>query len=139
MAAFLPSLGQTVPAPVRLLAMVDTGASRTVVEEGRLSGLGTSPVGETAVHTVSTAGSPQTRTLYAVEVALARDVTGTLATNLYVAAVEDLSGLGVQALLGRDVLARLRLEYNGPAREFLLELPDDKGPEADAPGSEGGP
>src|SRR4051812_29979794 len=70
-------VGQTVPPPCRLAALVDTGAGRTVVEEKWLRDLGLSPLGETAVHTASTGTAPVLRNVYAVELSLAGDATGT--------------------------------------------------------------
>ena len=112
------------PRPVaRLLsALVDTGASRTVVEEEWLKGLGLSSLMEEDVYTASSGGVPDKRGVYAIELSLAEAMTGTLARDLLVVAASDLSGLGVQMLLGRDILSRLVLTYNGPGRDFSLEF-----------------
>lgn len=60
--------------------------------------------------------------VYAVEVSLAESTTGILAKNLLALAVEDLGGLRVQVLLGRDILTGVILTYDGPAREFTLRI-----------------
>jgi hypothetical protein len=61
-----------------------------------------------------------------VDISLAGAITGLLATDLEVVAAEDLSGSGVEALLGRDILGRGLLVYDGLARRFTLatERPD---------------
>jgi hypothetical protein len=61
-----------------------------------------------------------------VDISLAGAITGLLATDLEVVAAEDLSGPGVEALLGRDILGRGLLVYDGLARRFTLatERPD---------------
>jgi len=121
--AALARAGHHPPRPVQVKALVDTGASRTVVEESKLTALGLTPTGEKDVHTASTGKNPVKRNLYKVEVSLAEAVTGKLADNLEVAAVDDLSGLGVEALLGRDVLRTIHFQYNGPNGEFTLDFP----------------
>jgi hypothetical protein len=121
--ATLVSGGRPVPGPVEVEALVDTGASMTVVEEGTLQVLGLDPAGEFEVHTASTGAAPVRRNVYKVEVSLAEAVTGTLADNLEVVAADDLSGLGVGALLGRDVLGRLVFTYDGPNDTFTFDIP----------------
>jgi hypothetical protein len=66
--------------------------------------------------------------MFAVSLALAEERTGVLATDLEVIAAEEISGLGVQALLGRDVLKICLLHYNGPDRSFALTWPPFKEP-----------
>jgi hypothetical protein len=117
--------GLTIPVARRVRALVDTGASRTIVEEKYLRSLELSPMSEEEVHTASTGAIPLRLKIFAVELSLAEDVTGTLARNLPVFASPDLSSLGVQILLGRDVLSRVILTYNGPDREFSVEFVDE--------------
>ena len=102
-AEFRPSC---LPVPVR--ALVDTGASKTNVVRWVFDRLGLSPVGQVLAHTASTGPTPLPADVYAVEISLGGEKTGLLATNLDVVAAEDLSGSGVEALLGRDIL-RARL------------------------------
>ena len=117
-------LGEPVPQPRQLRALVDTGATMTVVEEGYLAGVGLLPVAEQLVHTASTGMTPLSRNVYAVELALAEATTAVLARNLSVIAVESLGGLGAQMLLGRDVLSQCVLTYDGPAGTLDLRIPD---------------
>src|SRR5436853_3155515 len=48
--------GQPVPDPIRIVAMVDTGASATVLQEGLARQLGLHPVGVTSITTPSSTG-----------------------------------------------------------------------------------
>ena len=123
LADILKADGEKLPASIELLAVVDTGAEMTVIEERFLEKLGLPPLGQLEVNTVSSGSEPVVSNIYAVEIALAGDVTGVLSANLQVVAATDLSRLGVQMLLGRDVLRRLVLNYDGPASEFTLRVP----------------
>ena len=115
-------------APVSLLALVDTGASRTLVEQKYLEGLGLSPIGEIDVYTLSNGPTPTKCLTDFVELSLNEEVPGTLKDNLLVVAVADLMGaFGVQILLGRDVIGGLLLTYDGPKRELRLEFSGEPG------------
>jgi hypothetical protein len=114
---------ETLGAPrtsLQVLALLDTGASRTVVERRYLEGLGLEAAGWTWLRSATTGASPVKTQVYAVSLALAGERTGVLATDLEVIAAEDLGGLGFRALLGRDVLDHCLLHYDGPARRFAL-------------------
>lgn len=111
------------PPPRRVRALVDTGASHTVVSGHRLNALGLDPVGQIKVHSATTEGELVEVPVYSVCLSLAGDKTGVLADPLEVVAAGDLSGLGVQALLGRDVLSRCLLFYHGPGRTITLTFP----------------
>jgi predicted aspartyl protease len=112
--------------PVQVRALVDTGASRTNIVQSVFERLELLPVGHITVHTASTGLTPLLADTYAVDISLAGAITGLLATDLEVVAAEDLSGSGVEALLGRDILGRGLLVYDGLARRFTLatEPPD---------------
>ncbi len=116
------------PASLLLRALVDTGASQTVVEGRYLEELGLDVTGDRLLQSVTTGTHPVVAKVYAVSLDLAGDVTGGLAADLEVVAVEDLSGLGVQALLGRDVLNLCRLHYDGPGRRISLSFPPFEAP-----------
>jgi predicted aspartyl protease len=113
--------------PVLVRALVDTGASKTNIVRSVLDRLGLSPASQVIAHTASTGLVPLMADVYAVEISLGGAITGLLATDLAVVAAEDLSGSGVQALLGRDILGRGLLVYDGLQRRFTLaiEPPDD--------------
>jgi hypothetical protein len=112
---------------VHVHALVDTGASKTNIVRWVLDRLELSPVSQVSVHTASTGLTPLLANAYAVEIWLGGAITGLLATDLEVIAAEELSGSGVQALLGRDILGRGLLVYDGLGRRFTLatEPPDN--------------
>jgi predicted aspartyl protease len=113
--------------PVLVRAVVDTGATRTTVAQWVLDRLGLSPVGQVPFHTASTGQTPLPAHIYAVEISLGGEKTGLVATDLAVIAVEHLGALGVDALLGRDILGRGLLVYDGLEGRFTLaiEPPDE--------------
>lgn len=117
---FREAAGNTSPSQAYVLALIDTGASQTHVERRLLEQLGLDPVGTTVVHSVTSGGTPAPAQVFAVDLALAGEQTGILATDLAVVAAKDLRRLQVQALLGRDVLNRCHLHYDGPGLKFTL-------------------
>lgn len=106
--------------PVR--ALVDTGASKTNIVRWVFDRLGISPVSQVLIHTASTGPTPSLADAYAVEILLGGEKTGLLATDLDVVAAEDLSGSGVEALLGRDILGQGLLVYDGLEGRFTLAV-----------------
>ncbi|MGA7498786.1 MAG: retroviral-like aspartic protease family protein [Isosphaeraceae bacterium] len=102
--------------------MVDTGASKTNIVRWVFDRLGLSPVSQVPVHTASTGLTPLLADVYAVEISLGGAMTGLLATDLDVVAAEELSGSGVEALLGRDILGRGLLIYDGLERRLTLAI-----------------
>ena len=108
------------PVPVR--ALVDIGASKTNIVRWVFDRLGLSPVGQILIHTASTGPTPSLADVYAVEISLGGEKTGLLATDLEVAAAEDLSGSGVERLLGRDILCP-----SGRPHLFGGRVPPDDG------------
>jgi hypothetical protein len=113
--------GFEVPAPQTITALVDTGASKTKVATAVLVGaLRMQPVGKVDEHTASTGKVPVERNVYAVYLGVIGFANGVLAYDLPVSEAQDLSGLGVQALLGRDVLDHCLLVYQGPERGATL-------------------
>jgi hypothetical protein len=100
--------------------LIDTGASRTNVEKSVLNRLGLEPVGDEFVHTASTAGKPKQVGAYAVQLFFAGVPGGQLAADLRVVEAEGLVALGVEVLLGRDVLGGFLLFFNGPEGRFTI-------------------
>jgi hypothetical protein len=113
--------GSVVPNPKRIAALVDTGASKTKVARTVLvDDLRMQPVGKVSEYTASTGAVAVERDVYAVYLAVSGVANGVFAYDLPVTDAEDLSGLGVQALLGRDVLDQCLLVYHGPNRGVTL-------------------
>lgn len=105
--------GDPVPAPVKLNALVDTGASHTVVKQGSLAGLGLNPTGVSGVTTPTSQNHPCS--MYYVRLVLPKNVV--VETTVIEA---PLQGQAIEALLGRDVLQHGILVYNGVTDSFTL-------------------
>ena len=126
-AAAYREVGRSLPDPLNVRALVDTGADRSVVALSILKKLGLNPVGQTDLYTASTGGQPEVRDDYVVDLSFSGDKPGRLAEDLIVVGSDGLSGLSVEMLLGRDVLGNCLLVYDGPNRRFSLAY--------DAPGA----
>ena len=112
----LKQTSKPVPPPVRGFALVDTGATMSAVDDSVVRSLGVAPIG---LASTGTAGGPQTQNLYPAKFILQRApwtfefgrVTGC-----------NLSGTGMIALIGRDVLSNAILVYNGPLGVFSFAI-----------------
>ena len=111
----LQAARQPVPSPIRVLAMIDTGASSSVVSQGILPPLKMHPVGVTRIHTPSSTNiaCPE----FAVRLLFPNNVI--IETTMIEA---PLQGQHIQALIGRDVLAAGVLVYIGYGSLFSLSF-----------------
>lgn len=103
----------------RAQALVDTGAKTSVIDKTVARELGVKKSGTTELTTPSTGGNPEPADVYEVGVVLSAHGMEMEASGLRMASA-DLAAQGVQLLLGRDVLNRLTLLYDGPARRMTL-------------------
>jgi hypothetical protein len=115
--------GQTVPNAAQVRILVDTGASHTCMDPAVLQGLGLTPTGVATVNTPTTGSQPQSQDQYDVGLL----IPGSLPThvplvisNLPVICAEFLQAQGFHGLLGRDVLSKCILIYNGPVNFFTV-------------------
>src|SRR4051812_41581079 len=116
LAASLVAASQIVPNPIDGIALIDTGATITSIHAPILVGMGINPVG---VATVGTAGGPKPQSAYAARVSF----PGTPLPGFELAQIIgcDLTGQTVLnqqpliGLIGRDILSRAVLVYNGSA------------------------
>jgi hypothetical protein len=92
------------------LALIDTGASVTSVNEAPLRALGLRPTGVTEVATPSSPGSRQP--VYPCVLSFPGTPLPAIPFNEVVAS--DLTAFGVSVLIGRDILAHCQFIYNGP-------------------------
>lgn len=106
--------------PRAVQALVDTGASRSHVSMTVLESLAIDPADRIDVYTASTGKRPESKELYPVDLYLGGDHPGQLAQDLRVIGSDKLDGLRVDMLLGRDVLDRCLLIYDGINRRFSL-------------------
>lgn len=107
------------PNAVRVRGLIDTGASGTCVDPSCLTALGLAPTGQVPIHTPSTAGTPHTCDQYDISLML---IHPRLQLTLHALPViaSNLTAQGIQALIGRDVLARCLFVYDGAAGLFSL-------------------
>lgn len=107
--------GTSVPPPIAVAGLVDTGASNSVLSASLPGRLSLSPVGARPVTTITTIGS--TAYLYQISVELPNLVVEFLVVP---AAVHDFGGFDY--LIGRDILNAGRLHYDGPGGVSTLEF-----------------
>ena len=115
----LQKANQPVPNPVRIRGLIDTGASGTCVDPVCLASLGLGPTGQVQIHTPSTGSTPQLRNQYDVSIILIHPNL-VLQIHEQPAIASTLQTQGIQALIGRDVLARCLFVYDGAMNLFML-------------------
>ena len=120
----LAETGQPIPPPIFGIAVIDTGASITGVEEKVLNNLKIQPIGRVNLHTPS---GPTTTYLYPVGLTLNPGSSNPLNFDFGAMASVSLGQLPVPggqliALLGRDFLSRCVFIYHGPQARFTLCL-----------------
>lgn len=113
---------QTVPQPVRIRALVDTGASCTCIDPESLAPLQLTPTGTVAMSTPSTGTTPHQTEQFDIALIIP-GATGT-ESPLYVPTLPVVSSVlknqGIDALIGRDLLKRCTLHYNGTTGLFTV-------------------
>lgn len=110
--------GRPVPPGVTLPALIDTGATSTLVDEAALGPLGLEAKDVAFIHTPSSGDAAVACNPYDAYLAIS-DTTGFNIGDSPVLAV-NFARHGIKALVGRDVLARCLLVYDGSNRTFTL-------------------
>jgi hypothetical protein len=111
--AALVAAGQQIPTPVRIQALLDTGASHTAVDP-TLTALNLTPTGTALVNTPTTGATPQAVDQYDVGMFIPSPNGDPLFNQtLPVTASELVAGQGFHALIGRDILSQCVFVYNG--------------------------
>ena len=108
----LTSKNTPIPPPISGSALIDTGASVSVVDLSVLRKLKINPIG---VATVTTTAGHTQQNLFPARFQLARlliDINAVLGANL--------SSQGLTAIIGRDILSKCILIYHGPAGRITL-------------------
>lgn len=121
--AALVANGEAVPNVVQIQGLIDTGASGTRVDPSVLTTLGLTPSGVATVNTPSTGNKPHTADQYDVSIFIPGSgptQSPLVVANLAVICAELLQAQGFHALIGRDILSRCLLSYNGTEGVFTL-------------------
>ena len=119
--AALQAAGQQVPMPVRIRALVDTGASATCIDPSVPVALGLTPTGNISMTTPSTGTTPHSADVYDVALLIPGPTFPPLTLpTIPVAAVDLLQAQGFHALIGRDILGACVFHYNGAVGTFTL-------------------
>ena len=111
----LREAGEAVPTPMLVPAMIDTGASCTVLREGLAQDLGLQPTGTRTIHTASDTNVRCYE--YLVRLLFPNDIL--FETDVIEA---PLKGQHVDCLIGRDVLSNGILVYIGTDNLFTLSF-----------------
>lgn len=107
----------TLPAPIRVTALIDTGASVSVVNEFVIRQLGINPIGSVDIHTPSTTAAVSCRQFH-VDVLFPNGVAVPDAVVIEM----PLGMQNIQCLIGRDILRHGVLVYIGYANQFTLSF-----------------
>jgi predicted aspartyl protease len=107
--------GQTVPNPESGLALIDTGASGTCIDNGAAQRLQL-PVIDTGNMVSASHTTPQN--IYPVLI----EVAGGIRVNVPRAMGAELASQGLVVLIGRDFLQHCTLFYNGPSGALTLSF-----------------
>ena len=120
LAELLTRNGEQLPNPVTGWALIDTGASRSCIDTGRIQGLNLNPVG---VVDVTTANGPTRQEVFQARLVIPQSTI--TAEGAFIGA--DLTGQDVNnqpliALIGRDLLRNWHLVYNGTLGVITISL-----------------
>ncbi len=122
LAAALQAQGAPIAPPAAGLALIDTGATRSAVDDSVVQALGVQPIG---VVNVGTAGGIQQHSVYSAKFSFPgsnlpsiefAQLTGVNLTGHFV----PHANLPLIALIGRDILSRFVMIYNGPLATVTL-------------------
>jgi hypothetical protein len=103
--------------------LIDTGASVTCIDPSIIAQLELSPTTRATVHTPSSGQGGHECNMYDVSLAIFMDSGQLHLASLTIPVAEaELSHQGVDALIGRDVLSKALLVYNGVAGEFSISF-----------------
>jgi len=103
-------------------ALIDTGASFTSIDPVVLAALSLTPTGTIEIVTPSTGQGTHTAETYDVDFSIGAgpDDTPLSISNLRIASCDLFLKQGIHALIGRDILKRCILIYNGSEGVFSL-------------------
>lgn len=113
--------GLPCPPAVQTTLIIDTGADSTMIDEGLMRSLQLSPTSQTRVLTSQSRGVPEPCDVYDVELEILNR-TGNPSWRIQPLAVlvRPLHNQSTGGMLGRDVLYRGILHFDGPRMVFSL-------------------
>jgi predicted aspartyl protease len=109
--------GHAVPQPVAGVALVDTGASTTCIDEALAQRLGLPAIDVVQMTSASHAGTQAN--VYPIQMEI---VGSPIIVNVPRAIGANLAPQGIVALIGRDYLQHCTLFYNGLTGEITLSI-----------------
>ena len=110
----LEKAGLPIPSFVQGTFLLDTGASGTCVDPALVAPLSLHPSGQVAIQTPSTNGTPVHCNQYDVAIYIPLDSTGFMIGAVPILET-GLASQGIDGLIGRDIINRCTLIYNGSA------------------------
>ena len=111
----LISQGKPLPAPKQGLALIDTGASNSCIDEQAAKDLGLPIIDVGTMQSASHDKAPSN--IYPVQI-----ITPIFTLNSPRTMGAALASQGLLAIIGRDVLMRCTLFYNGPMGQVTLSM-----------------
>jgi predicted aspartyl protease len=119
----MQTAGLTPPPMVPAALLIDTGASHSCICSTVIQALGLTPTGTIYVHTPTTGVSAVQVGTYDVGIVF----TGVTPQDVHVvpslsATENDFTSQGIQGLLGRDILSRAHMFYNGRQNLYFLSF-----------------
>ena len=122
--AALKRAGRAFAQPMTHLALIDTGASNSVIDVRIAADLGLVPTGRVPIHTPSSGTTLDE--MDAFDITLVMESPGSRPESFTVGAVGgNLAPGGFYAILGRDVLDSCVLTYDGPVGSYTIEFGQD--------------
>jgi predicted aspartyl protease len=119
--ATLLAQNQSIPNPMRVRALMDTGASSTCVDPSIVAGLGLTPTGQAQMCTPSTGTTPHVADQYDVSIVIpCSDKQPLIQQTIAVACVQLVAPQGFHVLIGRDILRHCVFTYDGARKLFIL-------------------
>lgn len=109
-----------IPSAVSGTFLIDTGASCTCVDPTLIAALGIPPTGSIPIQTPSTQGTPCHCNQYDVMLFIPDSAQAGHLVEAMPIIETPLSNQGIDGLIGRDVLDRCVLIYNGSNNQYTL-------------------
>ena len=117
----LRKIGRKPASTTEFLGLIDTGASHTAIDPHVARQLALESTGFVSIHTPSTDSSQVERDSYDAMISLGVGKRGMVSVACEVVECQ-LAHHGFLVLVGRDVLSRCILTFDGPADRFLLDF-----------------